>query len=349
VKVKLFIATVDVLYAKLISDNISEHHAGKIEVSTCSTPEGLNDAISKQKNDVALIDAVLIEYADISRVKLPLLLWSETDTDKALPDGPEKINKHQRISSIVASILEQFAKVSGNSYSADSKQARITAVWSPAGGVGKTSVSLAYALSCAAEDKEVFYLSLENFLSTSCYLSGNGKSISTAFEMLEKHDGNLKMLIQGISCKDKGITFLCAPENYDDMCILSCENVRELVTTCAELSDELVIDLSSACDPRVREVFELTDNVLLVTDPSPVTCTKLTQFITQNNVFENIKEKVTLVANKGAIIHEAVTNSMISLPLIQSNDTNEVCRALSKTASINCSSNISQVQTTFPV
>ena len=329
-RVKLLIATVDTEYADLISDYISEHHADIIEVSVCSTPEGLNDAVPKRKYDVALIDTMLIENAETNAIHLPMLLWSEHDNALKTAMELSKINKYQRVSKIVAIVLEEYAKVSGNRYGSDKRSTNITAVWSPAGGVGKTTVALAYAASCALKEKEVFYLNLETFSSIPGYFPENSKSISTVFEMLENPEGNVKMLIQGTCCRESGITYLCSPDNYDDMCILSADNVKELVTSCAQLTDELVIDLSCLCDFRTRQVFDIADKVLIVTESTSSSTAKLAQFTSQNNVFESIREKAILVANKGAVISENAAGALISLPLVQSNSTEEIYKALSE-------------------
>jgi hypothetical protein len=329
-RVNLLIATVDVLYAKLLSDNISEQHADKINVSLCSSLEGLQETLYQRKYNVALFDSELIEHVDTKSIHLPLLLWSETETPEEIHKEFGRVKKYQRISSIVASILEQYAKLSKRSCNPGSNRAKITAVWSPAGGVGKTTVAMAYALSNTGEDKEVLYLNLEHFSSTPDYFGENGKSISTAFEMLEKDEGDVKMLIQGLCGRENGITYLCGPENYDDMCILSNENVHELITACSEISNELVIDLSCICDSRTRKVFELADNVMLVTGQTTTAEAKLTQFISQSNIFESIKEKVTLVANKGAIVSPQAAEPIISIPYIQSSDVRSVCKALAE-------------------
>jgi len=320
----LLIATVDALYAKLLSDNISEHHADKIAVSVCCSLEGLQETLFQRKLNVALFDAQLIEHIDTKLIDLPMLLWSETEVFGDLHKEFGIVNKYQRISSIVATVLEQYAKQSKRSCNPSSNRAKITAVWSPAGGVGKTSVALAYALSNAGEDKEVFYLNLEYFTSIPDYFGENGKSISTVFEMLENHEGNIKMLIQGLCSKENGITYLCSPENFDDMCILSSEEVHELITTCSAISDELVIDLSCICDARTRKVFDLADNVLLVAGQTTTAKIKLTQFLSQSDIFKSIKDKITLVANKGANISNQSIESIISFPYIQSSDAKSV-------------------------
>lgn len=330
-RVKMLVATTDTEYAKLVSDNISEYHADKIEVSVCSSTELLEEILSKRKYDVALLDSVMLESADMNSIHLPIFLWSENEATRLAADIV-RINKYQRISAIVATVLERYAKVSRRRHDSDEKCAKITAVWSPAGGVGKTTVALAYALSNANDEKDVFYLNLESFSSVPGYFSDSGKSISIVFEMLDNHDGNVKMLIQGICSRENGITFLCGPDNYDDICILSDDNIKELVAACAQLTDELVIDLSCSCDSRTRQIFELADKVLIVTEQTIQAEAKLLQFTSQNDIFESIKEKATLVANKGAQIQKPFTESLIFLPVVQPGSATGICRILSETA-----------------
>ena len=334
-KIKLLIATADEVYAKLLSDNISEHHSDTLDVSVCCTLERLNETEATKNYEVALLDTKFSEHINTDRIHLPILLWSENETSTEQSGTFEKINKYQRISSVVATILERYAKISAVKSNTELRQANISAVWSPAGGVGKTSVAIAYALSYSSKDsiskeKEVFYLNLENFSSIPGYFTENGRSISSVFEMLESTEGNIEMFIQGISSHDKNITFLSSPDNYDDMCILSNENVKELVSSCAKLADELIIDLSCACDIRVKEIFEMANKIFIVTDKTSTAGIKLTQFMTQNNVFELIKDKVTIVANKDAVIDEPKCGSVISLPYLQAVDTCALCTSLSE-------------------
>jgi MinD-like ATPase involved in chromosome partitioning or flagellar assembly len=329
-RIKTLIATLDETYAALISSNISEHHADVIDVSVCSTLECMQEMLSKKRYDVALLDTTLFEAADLKAIQLPILLVSDSEPATEAASDFWKIQKYQRISSIVANVLERYAKESVCNHDVDSRCTSITAVWSAAGGVGKTTVALAYAASKIAEGKEAFYLNFEDFSCISGYFDDSGKSISAVFEMLDNNSGNVKMLIRGISSVNDGITYLCSPDNYDDICILSPENITELIKSCAALSDELIINLSCVCDIRTRKVFEIADKILLVTESTVSAGAKLFQFVSQNGVFENIREKVTLVANKGAVINNPPTDTMISLPLIQSENETEVYKTLSK-------------------
>ena len=330
-RIKLLIATLDTEYAEHLSSRISARHTEAIDISVCSSPESLQSFLSARKFDAALLEPSLARDADLSNIHLPLLLWEEDENTENMEIALMKIRKYQRISSIVAEVLEKYAKVSSDGCGFDPDKAHITAVWSPAGGVGKTSVALAYAAKKISEGKQVLYLNFEQFSSVPVYFTESGKSISAVFEMLENHEGNVKMLIQGIRRYDSntGVAYFCRPDNFDDMNILSTENVTVLVDACAGATDELVIDMSCVCDERARQIFGFADQILLVTDTSIIAQIKLSQFTSQHHIFERIKDKAVLVANKGAETIEALTDTVISLPFVQSADVSAVYHALS--------------------
>lgn len=328
-RIKLLVAVKNRDYAEHQSAVISENHADVIDVSVCTTGERLGELLAIQRFDAALFDTELLEGADLRNIQLPMLLWAEEEYAAEPSVELIRVNKYQRVSSIVANVLENYAKVSVNSRCAGSKKAQIIAVWSPAGGVGKTTVALAFTAKRASEGKQVLYLDLEHFSSVPVYFAQTGKSISTVFEMLEAKEGNVNLLVRGIRCKDGAVSYFTRPDNFDDMNILSAENVAVLIDACCELADELVVDMSSVCDERARRVLELSDRVLLVTDPSSTAQAKLSQFISQHSIFARVRGKSTLVANKGAAADMQHVDSAICLPLVQSADAAAVYKTLS--------------------
>jgi len=329
-RIKLLIGTGDPDYSEHLSSSISKHHADVIDATVCGTPERVRDALKARKYDAALLEAAMIEGADISQITLPLLLTTEDDRGAGMLPELKEIKKYQRISSIVADVLEQCARVSSYGRSHDVTRARITAVWSPAGGVGATAVALAYAAKKASEGKQTLYLNLEPFSSVPAYFDETGKSISSVFEMLDSKEGDAQMLIRGIQRQDAcGITYFCRPVNFDDMNVLSAGNISSLIGACAGVTDELVVDLSCVCDERTRRVFDIADRVYLVTDSTRTALVKVSQFATQHKIFESIREKAVLVENKGAETGIPYTETSIRLPLIQSADPSVVYKALS--------------------
>jgi len=204
-------------------------------------------------------------------------------------------------------------------------------VWSPAGGVGKTAVALAYAARRVSEGKQAMYLNLESFSSTPLYFQESGKSISAIFEMLENSEGNVGMLIRGIRRYDRGtgVAYFCRPDNYDDMNILAAENIITLMDACAGVTEELVVDMPCFCDERTQQIFTRADRVFLVTDTTDTAQIKLSQFASQHHAFERIKDKAVLVANKGAVASDLLKDAAISLPLVQSAEASAVFVTLS--------------------
>ena len=330
-RIKLLIATGDSSYAEHLSNHIAEHHSDVIDIVVCRTRERLLELLAASRFDAALLDESMAEGADLSSICLPLLLWAQDECNDAAPGALVKIKKYQRISSIVTDVLEQYSKVSTSGRGDDFDKASITAVWSPAGGVGKTSVALAYAAGKASGGKQVLYLNMESFSGISVYFAQTGKSISTVFEMLENREGDIKTLIRGVSRLDgdSGVAYFCCPGNYDDMNILTVADVSTLICACAAVTDELVIDMSCACDERARKIFELADRVLIVVDQASTTQAKLALFSVQHNVFTRIKSKITLVANKGAVVAAPLVGAVVRLPYIQSANERTVFKTLS--------------------
>ena len=326
-KIRLLIATADKDYTDHLTKTISKKYADTLELSICSSVERLTDLTSVNRYDAALLDPDFVSAVKPGCIQSPFILINELEHSV---DGGDmkRIRKYQRISSMAGQILESCAEASKSAIGADADRAKITAVWSPAGGAGKTTVALAYAANKVSAGKTVVYLNLENFSSTSVYFPESGRSISKA---LEKLGANLQLFLLGIRQQDSGsgIMYFCGPENYDDINVLTTEEIETLISACAAEIDELVVDLSSQIDLRSAKTFGMADNILLVADPSKSSQAKMRQFISQHDVFGQIQPKAVLVNNKGASLPEERISKTIMLPFVQANDPISVFKALS--------------------
>lgn len=325
-KIRLLIATGDKSYAEQLSKILAEKYAETFDISVCSSLQRLPALLSDNNYDVALLESGFENAADLSSISLPLMLMEETGV--AGESGLKYVRKYQRISSIAGNVMEYYAETGKSTSLPGAERAHITAVWSPAGGVGKTVTALALAANRAQRGKQATYLNMESFSSTSVYFAENGRSISKVFEKL---DTNLDMLLTGIRQQDavSGVSYFCSPENYDDMNILEADDIETLVNACASVTDELVADLPSQCDGRVQRVLDIADTVLLVCDASSTSQVKLKQFVNQHNVFERIKNKTVLVNNKSAANESDSFAKSIRLPSVQTADAAAVFKALS--------------------
>ncbi|MDR2357385.1 MAG: hypothetical protein LBD92_04805 [Oscillospiraceae bacterium] len=327
-KIRLLIAAGDRDYVDHLSETLSERYAETFEVTVCSSAELLEGLLRARTFDVVLLEPAFMPPDGLSgKTRLPLLLWDETESGED-GGGYETIRKYQRVSKLSGDILERYSATAAGAMSAVGGRAKITVVWSPCGGAGKTTVALAYAAQKAVGDGRVTYLDLEYFSSAPVYFSESGKSISTAFEKL---GGGAALLLKAIALKDSGsgIFYFSPPSNYDDMNELTADDVEALIAAAADSPGELVIDLPGVCDERCRRVLELADAVYLVVDGSKAAGVKLEQFVTQHNLFERIRSKTALVANRGAKVTDGRFDRVVYLPPAPEGDPVSVYKTLS--------------------
>lgn len=315
--IKLLLATSDNDYLNFLSRVLSDHYASTFEVSACSSTSRLEDIVERQSFDVALLDEDAIESIGTSAARMTLLLQDNFSEADCAVNTLEQIKKYQRISSITAQILERYAEVYTAGRGSSRNRGRITVVWSPIGGSGKTTVALAYATWLVSQGKKAIYLDLEPFASTGGVFAKTGKSLSTLFEKMESDTG---LLVQSILQTDpaSGVCYFSPPENYDDVRVLSPDDVESIALACAKNADELVVDLGSVYDKKTRRLFQLADSVFLVSDGSPIGNAKLEQFFTQHSEYEQITRKITRIANKGSRADLSAGGSAVMLPMVQS-------------------------------
>lgn len=326
-KIKLLVAASERDYAEHLSRVLSEKHTDTFDVSICTSVASFQDMLDRRCFDVVLVDEAFCDGVNMNNARLVLMLWDITQENEHR-NGYGWLKKYQRISSLIGGIFEVYSEISQNCDCSGSSKSKIISVWSPAGGVGKTTAALAYAARKVADGKSSIYLNLENFSSTPVYFNNVSKSISSAFEKL---DINVALYLRGISKtdSDSGITYFAAPTNYDDINILTADDMASLTTACASIADELVVDLPSVCDERVRRVFDISDYVLIVVDGSDTSMAKLRQFLNQHNVYDRIKEKCVLVSNKGSNYRDTGIDRVVSLPYVQTNNAGAVYKSLS--------------------
>ena len=328
-KLKLLIATTDIDYAEHLSSYLSDKHSDTFDVSVASRQENFINMLNSSRYDVALLDSEFTTCTELGAIRLSFVLIHDSPTFTS--SDIHQMRKYQRISAMVGDILEIYARENPDSQGMGAIGGRVTAVWSPVGGVGKTTVALAYAANRVAQGKRSVYLNLENFASTHVYFSAGGKSISKALEKLDADESNSQMLMLGMRQQDSGsgIFYFNEPDNYDDMAILTSEDTENLIKACAAEADELVVDLSSNYNKNVQKIFEIANYIFIVADPSVTTQTKLCQFIGQGGTFEHMRAKLILVNNKGARSVDNSFENHFQLPVVPTTDPISVYKSLS--------------------
>lgn len=343
--IKLLIVSPDSAYEKHLSNVLSNIGDRLYEITTLTQKSGFIETMQSRNYDIVLFEQSMFDSnLNFKNAKLFVVLSDEETGYKFFNNYSfiKRINKYQRISNISREILDYYSQTTDSVRPITNSPADITAVFSPAGGCGKTSVAIAYAMNLAnltadfENKKNVFYLSLENFSSTHAYFPNNGKSLSDILSKLDKANAVTLMALKQHD-ERSGISYFSMPNNYDDINIINETEIDTLINLIMQsgICDKLIIDLSSLADKKTRKILERADNVLLVTDQSQTARQKLAQFSSQYNIFEKIRNKTTLIINKDGSDKSKADGvdgigKNIKLPFLNLSDNYVVCEKLSK-------------------
>ncbi|WP_143044359.1 AAA family ATPase [Paenibacillus sp. CF384] len=160
--------------------------------------------------------------------------------------------------------------------------ASIISVYSPAGGIGKTTLALQLARQAAACGARVFYLNLEQWNAAPLWDSRDGREdLSNLLYTLQAAPD--KAVAQIIALRKRhpwlGIDFIVPCENAEERLSLTAEHAKSLLGAIKGTGeyDKIVVDLDSRLDAVHFGVFQASRHVLwlLNNDPSSLRKTEL--------------------------------------------------------------------------
>lgn len=239
-------------------------------------------------------------------------------------DGFQVVKKYQRMETLLNTILLKYAQdtgtleaVRGNSHT------KLAAFYSPAGGTGKTTLSLAMAAASVKAGLRTLYLNLEEIDSVNNILGRTPGRLSDVFFSLQaRHATTMQVGIKIKECAGleptAGFDYISGVESISEYEEISSENMKLLLETIRELSNyELVVlDLSSAFTNKSRQVLEASDVVFMPVTETEGSIGKLQRFLEEANLhqkYDSIFDKTRLILNQagaGGAMAERLLNSM---------------------------------------
>lgn len=310
-KIHLIIADGDEDYVDSITNYIVNNYSHRFQVNSFTKEEYLLDYISSNEGKVDILLLCPQWYTNSiskDRVDTIIILSGGMLIDEAI--DCEMINKYQRGDKLVSGILNCFAEVNPNKYyiSDKDRKTKVIAVYSPIGGIGKTSIAVGSSMKSAEDGKSVFYLNLENMQSTSNFFDcENCQSISNVLYYIKEKKKNITLKIEGIRCTDPqyGIHYFSPPQSCIDLDEMSIDELEYLINK-LKLSrnyDEIFIDMSTKLDEKNVSILNVSDEIILILGQEDLDRTKINLFMTQLDAFSkknclDLFPKIKMVLNK---------------------------------------------------
>lgn len=272
-RIKLIIGDTDEAYTRSLADFLLAAYAQVFEAAIFTKPSLLKEhLLSREKPDILLLTPGFLEEIPAQADCLTVWLTSEPGLD--LPDK-KQLFKYQRGSRLVQELLRIYSSAENKPAALPSpgKKTKVIAVYSPAGGTGKTAIAVGCSFQSAWEGNRVFYLNLENMPSTKLFFtSEGGEGLSAVFYYLRQRKNILKIEALKQTDWQSGIHYFSPADSVMDLWEDLREDLPELIRVLRSSGhyDYLFLDLSSQINANNLAAMEASDAVFLVSTGDPV-------------------------------------------------------------------------------
>lgn len=320
-RITLLIADYDELYVESLVNFLMTNYSRRFQISSFTKPEYLYSYLSAEgcNADILLIDPeVNLEEIPLSNVKTILAMACGQGVTEI--KGYKAINKYQNADNFVSSILAAFSE-NGQGFALpghDTKASRVISVYSPVGGIGKSSICAALAINMSASGYKVFYLNMESTPSTSCFFHDkNNNNLSTVLFSIKGKSQNTQLKMEGAKCFDStnGVYYFTPPDSTFEIEEMQPEELKilvDLLKTSGQY-DYVFIDLSSSISMNNIALLEACDRIILPIDQDISSEIKLSALNEELKILNqqksiNLLEKTKIVLNKFICDNKKILN-----------------------------------------
>lgn len=297
----LVIMNEDERYNERLMEYIRKNHYQRFNVISTTKINDFSQYLDREKTIILLSE----EWGEqvekfIDKHPYPLLFYLSEDQQE---DQHKKILfKYQKISDMIKEIIGVLAHLHGQSYFAlDQENKNIMGIYSPIGGVGKTSTALVLASIMATYEK-VLYLNMEYFPSTNGILNSQNKyNLSDVIYYAMKDDLDLSLKIESMVNREEQLGFYYF-NNHNTM-----EDIVEtdqylwikIFRALGSTYDKIVIDFDSHYDEKKKELMSLCHHLIIIGQEHKVAKERLRRwyhYAAKDQLLE--KERTIFIGNK---------------------------------------------------
>lgn len=306
-KINIVMADSDELYLNKITNYLLEK-ASDFEICSFTSKESMIKFITDKGNKIDVIafsEDLLNDAISAANISVKILLTDGSYTD--IKDF-EILNKYQKAEKFVNDIRMIYADKTGHieAVKTGNKNTKIVGVYSPVGGCGKTTISIALAMAIAKRGNRVFYFNCEVINSTTDLFnnapSGNMSEVYLAMKT-KGANAELKIIANKYEDPTTNITYINPAESTLELNELSISELKSLTEILGKISqfDVVIVDFDSSFDERKMEILSVCDDILMPFSPDLLSINKMSVLMNEFRIHRNLRElfnKIHLVVNK---------------------------------------------------
>lgn len=345
-KIKVAVLDNDRLYLNRLNTAFSNKYYDKVEMYSFTNMEAALSTIEVERVDVFVANVAF----DVDTNMLPkrcsfAYLTETTGVEKV--KNQRTVCKYQKLDLIYKEILVIFSEGMSDSTSINidnDAQSVIFNFTSPAGGVGNSTVAIAFAKRLAKKGNKVLYLNLENFGTTNLLLNGEGTyNFSDVIYALKSKKSNIALRLESfVKTDNSGVCFYDVVKNPLDIFELNEEDISVLIKTLKIIGNYkyIIIDKNLAFDKISMNIYKESYKIVFVSDGSSVANEKLNMAYKTMDTIEKTKDimltkKSVVIYNKfrqrtGKILDENLIQNIGGFPYFENAENNQVVDELLK-------------------
>lgn len=306
-KIKIVIADSDELYLRHLTNYLIER-MNTFEVCSFTTKSSLIKYIGDKSNKIDII-AFTEDLMDgaISTANAPAKILLSDGTYTELKEF-KSVNKYQKAEKFINDILMIYSDKTGrvDAVSTGDRKTKIIGFYSPVGGSGKTTLSLAAAYALALRGRRVFYLNAEKINSTSYALNNaNGGSLSDLYLTLKTKGANvgLRIIANKYTDNHTNISYINPAESSLEINELTTDEFKRLLEELERLGefDVVVVDFDGEFNKEKISVLSEIDRIFVPFTSEPVSLSKIGLYMKELEMYDELRDildRSILVLNK---------------------------------------------------
>lgn len=302
-KINIVIADSDELFLNHLTNYLIEH-MNMFDVYSFTSKESLIKFVTDPSNKIDVIaftEDMLDESINTASAHAKILLSDGSFSDVNF----ESVNKFQKAEKFINDILMIYAEKTGRveAVSTGDKATKVIGFFSPVGGCGKTTLSLATAYALASQGLRVFYLNAEK-LNSSYYVLNEAPegSLSDLYLTVKTKGANvgLRIIANKFTDINTNISYINPAESSLEINELTVVEFVKLLKEFENLGefDVVIVDFDSEFNKDKIEILKALDKVIIPFTSDSLSLVKMGLYVKEIGMYDDLRE----IMNKSAFV-----------------------------------------------